>query len=181
MDAENKVIIVNTLYRHFKGNYYLVEKLARKEEDGSAVVVYTSVVTGQTYIRPYDDFFTDVSNREDNVTHQVYRFEPASEIKGILKLTPTSELVEELETRSDNPYESCVKLEEDENVWEVRYLLGRIVDKWDAPTQQRVDEFVPLTMATFDSPESAKKFKEQCFPNRPAVLARRIIRKITEF
>lgn len=178
---EDKVIRVNALYRHFKGGYYLVEKLARNESDGKAVVVYTSVVTGQTFIRPYDEFFTDVSSREDNVTHQVYRFEPASEIKGLLKLTPTSELVEELETRADNPYESCKSIEDDENVWEVRYLLGRVVERLDPNTGEKFEEFAPLTMATFDTIESAKKYKEHCYPNRPAILARRVIRKIVDF
>lgn len=180
LEEANKAIIVNTLYRHFKGNYYLVEKLARNESDGEASVVYTSVVTGQTFIRPYDEFFTDVSDREDNVTHQVYRFEPASEIRSLLKLTPTNELVEELETRADSPYESCKKIEDDENVWEVRYLLGRVVETFDRTTESPVEEFKPLTMATFDTIESAKKYKEQCYPNRPAVLARRVIRKIIE-
>lgn len=177
---ENKAIIVNTLYRHFKGGYYLVEKLARNESDGKEVVVYTSVVTGQTFIRPYDEFFTDVSDREDNVTHQLYRMEPASEIRSLIKLTPTNELVEELETRADSPYESCKKIEDDENVWEVRYLLGRLVEKMDPKTEERYEEFAPLTLATFDTPELAKKYRERCFPNRPAILARRVIRKIIE-
>ena len=73
---ENETVIINTLYRHFKGGYYLVEKLARNEADGEEVVVYTSMKTGQTFIRPLSQFFTDVSEREDNVTHQVHRLEP---------------------------------------------------------------------------------------------------------
>lgn len=177
---EDKVVVVNTLYRHFKGDYYLVEKVAKNESDGSALVIYTSVVTGQTFVRPYDEFFTDISDREDNKTHQVYRFEPASEIKGLIKLIPTSELVDELETREDSPYESCKKLNDDENVWNVQYLIGRVVEKADPNTGENYEEFVPLTLAAFDTPESAKKYRERCYPNRPAILARRVTRKIAE-
>lgn len=177
---ENKLVLVNTLYRHFKGNYYLVEKIAKKEEDGSDVIIYTSVATGETFVRPYNDFFTDVSEREDNVTHQVHRFEPANEINGLLNLIPTSDIVKELELRADNPYEGCKKIEEDENVWEVRFLLGRIVVTYDPKLEKQVEEFKPLTLATFETEELAKKYKNRCFPERPVVMARRIIRKIGE-
>ena len=173
-------ISINTLYRHFKGGYYLVEKVAKNESDGQPVVVYTSVTSGMTFIRPYEDFFADVSNREDNITHQIHRFEVASEIKGLLKLTPTAELVEELETREDSPYEGCKTLEEDENIWAVQYLLGRVVERIDPKTNDTYEEFAPLTLATFDTPESAKKYRERCYPNRPAVLARRITKKVSE-
>lgn len=178
---EDKVVVVNTLYRHFKGGYYLVEKVARNESDGSPVVIYTSVVTGQTFIRPYDEFFTDITDREDNTTHQVYRFEPASEIKGLLRLTPTSELVAELETRADSPYEGYKTVEEDENVWNVQYLIGRVVEKANPDTGETYEEFAPLTLATFDTPEAAKRYRDRCYPNRPAILARRVTRKIAEF
>ena len=177
---EDKVVIVNALYRHFKGDYYLVEKVATNESDGKPLVVYTSTTSGNTYIRPYEDFFSDVSNREDNVTHQLYRFEPAKEIKGILKLTSTEDLVKELETRADNPYEGFKTLEEDENVWSVQYLLGRVVSKYDAKTDEEYEEFMPLTPVVFDTVEKAKHYRDTCFANRPCIMARRVTKKVIE-
>lgn len=177
---EDKVVIVNALYRHFKGDYYLVEKVATNESDGKPLVVYTSTTSGNTYIRPYEEFFTDVSDREDNVTHQLYRFEPAKEIKGILKLTTTEDLVKELETRGDNPYEGFKTLEEDENVWSVQYLLGRVVSREDTKTGEKFEEYIPLTPMAFDSLEKAKHYRDTCYANKPCVIARRVTKKVIE-
>ena len=178
---EDKVVVVNILYRHFKGDYYLVEKVATNEADGEAVVIYTSATSGKTFVRPYSEFFSDVSDREDNITHQVHRFEPATEIQGILRLTPTKDIIEELEKRPDNPYEGYKTLEEDENVWSVQYILGRVCDRLDPSTGDKYEEYVPLTPLAFDSIEKAEQYRNRCFANRPCVIARRITRKITEY
>ena len=114
---ESNIIHVNGLYRHFKGHYVIVNSIAQLESDtGKIFVVYTHASTGNTWIRPYEEFFDDVSNREDNTTHQVHRFELATEIKGLLSLTSTADIVEALKTRPDNPYEGFKTLEEDEDV-----------------------------------------------------------------
>lgn len=183
MDKDNSssLIQLNGLYRHFKGDYYIVNKLATQESDGSPIVVYTSVTTNKTFARPFEDFFSDVTNSEGNVTHQVHRFEIAQELKGLLSLTSTEELVSELKTRPDNPYEGFKTLDEDEDVWSVQYLLGRVVEKKDSKTGDSYDEFLPVTPASFDSFESAKKYRETFFSNRPCVIARRVTKKIEEF
>lgn len=177
---EDKVVVVNILYRHFKGDYYLVEKVATNESDGRSLVIYTSTTTGMSYVRPYEEFFDVVSDREDNVTHQVYRFEPANEIKGILKLTSTSDLVKELETRADNPYEGIKTLEEDENVWSVQFLLGRLVNRTDSKTGEEYEEFLPLTPLAFDTIESAKTYRDRCYANKPCIIARRVTKRVIE-
>lgn len=174
-------IQINGLYRHFKGNYYVVNKIATQESDGSPIVVYTSVTTNMTFVRPFEDFFADVSDRKDNVTHQVHRFELAQELKGLLSLTSTEEIVNELRTRPDNPYEGCKTLDEDEDVWSVQYLLGRVVNHPATSTEKEFDEFVPITPMAFDSLESVKKYRETFYSNRPCVIARRVTKKIKEF
>ena len=181
MRMQHTPIQVNGLYRHFKGNYYVVDKLAKQESDGEPVVVYTSVTNGVTYTRPFEDFFANVADRKDNTTHQTHRFELASELKGLLSLTPTDELVEELRTRPDNPYEGFKTLEEDEDVWSVQYLLGHVVEHTATDTAEPYEEFLPITPMAFDSIESANKYRQTFYPNKPCVIARRVTKKIREF
>ena len=112
---ENNLVIKNGLYRHFKGNYYIVEKLANMHDDPDHItpyVVYTSVKNGHTCLRKLSDFFADVSQREDNVTGQKQRFEVAVEVTGVLSLIDTQTILAEVEKRPDNPYEGCIKLED---------------------------------------------------------------------
>lgn len=177
---EEKVVMLNVLYRHFKGDYYLVEKVVTNEKDKEPYIVYTSTTSGKSYIRPYSEFFDIVTDRSDNITHQVYRFEPANEIKGILKLTPTEDIVAELETRGDNPYEGFKTLEEDENVWSVQYLLGRVTTSHDYNTESDYEEFIPVTLVTFDTLEAAKAYRDKCYANRSCVIARRVTKKVAE-
>lgn len=180
-DIQNEPIQLNGLYRHFKGNYYVVSKIATNEKDKVPYVIYTDVTSNQTYARPFEDFIADVSNREDNVTHQVHRFELAKELKGLLSLTPTEELVNELRTRPDNPYEGFQTLEEDKDVWAVQYLLGRVIQHPETDTEEEYEEFVPITPASFSDYTSAKKYRENFYANKPCVIARRITRKVKEF
>ena len=64
------------IYRHFKNNLYLVEDVATNSE-GERCVIYKALYDDcKTYIRPLNDFTSEIDvNREDNVTHQTYRFE----------------------------------------------------------------------------------------------------------
>lgn len=177
----NDIIQVNSLYRHFKGDYYLVNRIAQMESNSEDImVVYTSVTTGITFIRPYSEFFDLVTDREDNITHQTHRFELANELKNLLSLVNTAELVEELKTRGDNPFESCKPLNEDEDVWNVQFIVGRVVenknDKGEVYT-----EFLPLTPSVFGTLEEARKYRDRFYSNRPAVIARRVVRKVEEF
>ena len=186
-DFQQTPIQINGLYRHFKGDYFIVNKIATQVPDGSQnsqvcqLVVYTSVTTNMTFAIPFEDFFADVSDTEGNTTHQVHRFELAQELKGLLSLTTTEELANELKNRPDNPYEGYKTLDEDEDVWSVQFLLGRVVTHPATDTEDEYEEFVPVTPAAFDSFESAKKYRETFYANRPCVIARRVTKKIKEF
>ncbi|MBR2808812.1 MAG: DUF1653 domain-containing protein [Erysipelotrichaceae bacterium] len=64
-------IKVKGIYRHFKGNYYLVEDLAKDSETLETMVVYRQLYgDGSLWVRPLA-MFTEEVNRNG----QKYRFE----------------------------------------------------------------------------------------------------------
>ena len=67
---------VKGVYKHFKGDYYLVEDVATHSETKEKYVVYRALYGGtELYIRPYDMFLSEVDHEKyPNVT-QKYRFE----------------------------------------------------------------------------------------------------------
>ena len=69
-------IKIKGVYRHFKGNYYLVEDVAIYSEDLSEYVVYRALYgDGKLYIRPLDMFLSKVDKEKYPDVEQVYRFE----------------------------------------------------------------------------------------------------------
>ena len=67
---------INGIYRHFKGDYYLVEDIAIHSETKEKYVVYRALY-GDTelYIRPYDMFLSEVDRNKYPDVEQKYRFE----------------------------------------------------------------------------------------------------------
>ena len=62
---------IKGIYRHFKGDYYLVEDIALHSETMEKMVVYRALYGDQQlYIRPYDMFLEEV-----NRNGKKYRFE----------------------------------------------------------------------------------------------------------
>lgn len=45
------------VYRHFKGNEYLLLGAAIHSETGEKMALYASSATGETFARPWDEFF----------------------------------------------------------------------------------------------------------------------------
>lgn len=72
-------IELESVYRHFKGNYYYVKEIAICSETSEQHVVYQALYGENiTYIRRLDMFLEPIDeNRKDNITHQNYRFESA--------------------------------------------------------------------------------------------------------
>lgn len=64
-------------YRHFKGHIIEILLIGKNSENLENMVVYKHTGTNEIWIRPEKMFFDteDISTREDNITHQKYRFE----------------------------------------------------------------------------------------------------------
>ena len=53
------------VYRHFKGDYYLVEDIATYSETGESCVVYRKLYEdGSLWVRPYSMFMSEVDKEK---------------------------------------------------------------------------------------------------------------------
>lgn len=71
------------VYRHFKGNYYFVENIAKDSETGENLVIYKALYNredSQIWVRPEKKFLEEIPERPDNITGQKYRFELVEDI-----------------------------------------------------------------------------------------------------
>ena len=68
-------IKVNRIYKHFKGNYYLVLALAKNGEDLKDYVVYKSLNDDKVWIREFSMFASKVDKVKYPNSKQKYRFE----------------------------------------------------------------------------------------------------------
>ena len=67
---------LHRVYRHFKGDYYLVEDVARHSETDEEYVVYRRLYgDGSLWIRPKDMFLSEVDHEKYPNVEQTYRFE----------------------------------------------------------------------------------------------------------
>ena len=67
---------INRIYRHFKGDYYLVEGVAKFSEDESDLVIYRRLYgDGSLWARPLDMFLSEVDHEKYPDVKQQYRFQ----------------------------------------------------------------------------------------------------------
>ena len=73
------------VYRHFKGDYYLVEDLARHSETGEDYVVYRKLYgDGSLWVRPLAMFLSEVDHEKYPDCKQTFRVE-LQEIESVAK------------------------------------------------------------------------------------------------
>lgn len=69
-------IQIGRIYRHFKGDHYLVEAIATDSETGGAVVIYRKLYgDGGLWVRPLAMFLEPVDRAKYPDCQQAFRFE----------------------------------------------------------------------------------------------------------
>ena len=69
-------IRIGRVYRHFKGDYYLVEGVANAPETGKPFVIYRKLYgDGGLWLRPLEMFLSRVDREKYPDAPQEYRFE----------------------------------------------------------------------------------------------------------
>ncbi len=80
MDSQIKI---GGIYRHFKGDYYLVEDIVIHSETQEKMVLYRALYGAvKRFVRPYDMFISKVDKVKYPDVKQAYRFE-LQEIKSV--------------------------------------------------------------------------------------------------
>ena len=76
---------IHGVYKHFKGDYYLVEDVAFYSETKEEYVVYRRLYRdGSLWIRPKEMFLSEVDHQKYPKVEQKYRFE-LQKIESVVK------------------------------------------------------------------------------------------------
>ena len=71
-----QTIQIGRIYRHFKGDYYLVEAVAKDSETNTDMVIYRKLYGDcSLWIRPKAMFLSEVDHAKYPQVQQRYRFE----------------------------------------------------------------------------------------------------------
>jgi bacterioferritin-associated ferredoxin len=74
--APTQELRIHGVYRHFKGDFYLVEDVARHSETGEEYVVYRKLYgDGSLWVRPKDMFLSPVDRQKHPEATQEFRFQ----------------------------------------------------------------------------------------------------------
>ncbi len=71
-----RTVKLNHIYKHFKGDLYLVIGEAQYSEDDTILVLYRALYgNGKLYARPKDMFLSEVDHKKYPDVKQKYRFQ----------------------------------------------------------------------------------------------------------
>lgn len=74
---------IGRVYKHFKGDYYVVENIAKDSENQEEMVIYRRLYeNGDLWVRPKEMFLSEVDHEKYPNVKQKYRFE-LQEIKSV--------------------------------------------------------------------------------------------------
>jgi hypothetical protein len=144
------------IYRHFKGNLYLVIATALSESTLEPTVVYMSLEgDNKVWTRSMSDFESLVPEDRENPTGQKHRFELVKNIRSVLSQCTTKSLIYELKSRPDSPFNETDFEGLNDKVIAREYLLANMARNPDSGEIIALD----ITVAG-DSYDSVKKFAE---------------------
>ena len=115
------------IYRHFKGNLYIIISVALTSSELMPTVVYMSLNgENQVWTRELSEFESPVPEGKDNPTGQKYRFELVKNMESILSQCTTQNLIEELKRRPDSPFSEADVEGLSDKVVDREYILGEL-------------------------------------------------------
>lgn len=146
------------IYRHFKGNLYLIISVALTSSELEPTVVYMSLSgDSQVWTRELSEFESPVPEGKPNPTGQKLRFELVKNMESVLSQCTTENLVEELKNRPDSPFnEQDVEGMNDKVVMK-EFVLGNV-------TSAGVDKGSYLqSIMSADTLEEVRSYAERHF------------------